>query len=159
GRAAELRHRCRRRLSPIWRLHREDSQGRKARRPTGPAADQIRARDQPQDSQSARRQNLRQSALARRRGDRMRRRELIALLAGAPVAWPLAARAQQAVPVVGFLNSASPDAFAPYVGGFLQGLRDGGYIDGQNVRVEFRWAYGQYDRLPQLAAELVGQQV
>ena len=86
------------------------------------------------------------------------RRAFIAALAAA-AGWPLAARAQHAVPVVGFLNSASPDAFAPYVGGFLQGLRDAGYIDGQNVNVEYRWAYGQYDRLPQLAAELLAQQV
>jgi putative ABC transport system substrate-binding protein len=66
----------------------------------------------------------------------IRRREFIALLGGAAT-WPLAARSQQAaLPVIGFLNSASPDAFAPYVGGFLQGLRDGGYIDEQNVKVE-----------------------
>ena len=88
-----------------------------------------------------------------------RRREFISLLGAAAAGWPLAARAQHAVPVVGFLNSASPDAFAPYVGGFLQGLRDAGYIDGQNVNVEYRWAYGQYDRLPQLAPELLAQQV
>src|SRR5262245_63375055 len=88
----------------------------------------------------------------------MRRRAFILALGGAAT-WPLAAPGQQAVPVVGFLNSASPEAFAPYVGGFLKGLRGEGYIDGQNVKVEYRWAYGQYDRLPQLAAELVGQQV
>jgi putative ABC transport system substrate-binding protein len=88
----------------------------------------------------------------------MRRREFITLVGAA--AWPFAVRAQQAaMPVVGFLNSASPDAFAPYVAGFLQGLRDADYIDGQNVKVEYRWGYGQYDRLPQLAAELAGQQV
>ena len=90
----------------------------------------------------------------------MKRRELISLLGSALVTAPFAARAQPpAIPVAGFLNSASPDAFAPYVAGFLQGLREAGYVDGQNVKVEYRWAYGQYDHLPQLAAELVRQHV
>jgi putative ABC transport system substrate-binding protein len=91
---------------------------------------------------------------------RIRRREFIRFLGSGVAAWPLAARAQQpAMPVIGFLNSASPEAFAPYVAGFLQGLREGGYVDGQNVKVEYRWAQGRYDHLPQLATELVGQEV
>ena len=87
----------------------------------------------------------------------MRRREFIALLSGAAT-WPFAAHAQQPMPVVGFLNSGSFQAGSS-VAGFLQGLKETGYIDGQNLMIEFRWAEGHYNRLPALAAELVHRQV
>jgi ABC-type uncharacterized transport system substrate-binding protein len=89
----------------------------------------------------------------------MRRREFLGMLGGAAAAWPLAASAQQVMPVIGLLHPTSPDTLADRLRGFHRGLKDIGYVEGDNVTIVYRWAEGQNDRLPALAAELVRRQV
>jgi putative ABC transport system substrate-binding protein len=86
------------------------------------------------------------------------RRKFLATLLGGAAAWPLAARAA-AMPMIGFLGGESPDLWANFVRAFQQGLHETGYVEGQNVTIEYRWAEGQYDRLPSLAADLVQHKV
>lgn len=92
-------------------------------------------------------------------GGRMRRREFIVSMAGAIIAWPLAARAQRPMPVVGYLSGATPAGAAHLLAAFKRGLAETGFVEGRNLHVEYRWAEGQYDRAPDFAADLVRRRV
>src|SRR5262249_4301425 len=124
----------------------------------GHAVDQIRVRDQPQDREGARGQILRQRAVARRRGDRVKRREFITLLGGV-AAWPVAARAQQRskIPRIGYLDPLSRSNRMAVGWGetFRSGLHDLGYVENKNIMIEYRWSEGKYEQLAALTAELV----
>jgi putative ABC transport system substrate-binding protein len=90
----------------------------------------------------------------------MRRRDFITLLGSGAVGWPLAARAQQAaIPVVGLVHTLSPESVPHFVAAFQQGLKEVGYVEGQNLAVEYRWAQGRYDRLPGIIDDLVRRRV
>jgi putative ABC transport system substrate-binding protein len=89
----------------------------------------------------------------------MRRRDFIAAIIGSATEWPLAVRAQQAMPVIGFLNAAFASGYSGPLSAFLKGLGETGYTDGQNVTIQYRWAEGHNDRLPAMAADLVRSQV
>src|SRR3977135_3871892 len=136
------------------------SQGREAGRPAGDAVHQVRVRHQPQDRQGARPDRAARPAGRRRRGDRVRRREFITLVGGGVASGPLAARAQQAaMPVIGYLGTSSREMTQRFVAAFLLSLKEAGFIEGQNVAIEYRWADDQYDRLSAMAADLVRRQV
>jgi putative ABC transport system substrate-binding protein len=141
--------------------YRQVGQGRQAHRPAGRAADQVRVRHQPANCAGAWHPGARNAVGHGRRGDPMiRRRDFIAGL-GSAAAWPLMARAQRpAMPVIGFLSAQSAELdHKNFTIPFLQGLKETGYVDGQNVAVEYGYAENQYDRLPALAADLVRRRV
>src|SRR5262249_22891941 len=125
----------------------------------GFATDQVRAENQSENRQGAGPCRTSLSACPRRRGDRVRRREFILFWGGVAAAWPIAVQAQQRVPTIGYISSRSIQADAPLVAAARRGLREIGYVEGQNVAIEFRWGEGDYARQEALTADLVRRQV
>ena len=141
-------------------LRRSNRQGRETRRSGDRAADEIRTDHQPEDREGVGRHDPAVAPRPRRRGDRMKRRTLVATLGGAALVWPRATRAQHGpMPVIGFLGSASAAPWEKRLRAFHQGLGETGYIEGKNVAIEYRWAETHVDRLPALAAELAQRRV
>src|SRR5438270_392552 len=155
----QLRSEPHRLVPPGRRLCRKDPQRRQAGRSASPAADHIRAGHQSRDRQNARPHRAAINPRPRRRGHRMRRRELMMLLGGAVTAAPALRAEQKAMPVIGFLSAFSPGPAAPFAAGVRRGLSETGYVEGQSVTIEYRWAEDHYDRLPALAADPVGRKV
>src|SRR5262249_42001292 len=145
-------------VSTRGRLCRQDSARGEACRPAGRAADQVRSHRKPYDRQGAWPRCAANAARPRRRGDRMNRRNFITLV-GAAAAWPLAARAQQPTPVIGFLGASTPETNLERMRAFHLGLKETGYIEGDNVTILQRWAENHVDRLPDLAADLARRRV
>jgi len=125
----------------------------------GPGANQVRTGDQSQDREGTWHNSAAVASRQCQRGDRMRRREFIKVIAASAAGWPIAARAQSAMPVVAFLRTGSADIESRNVAAFRKGLNETGYVEGQNVTVEYHWLESPYDRLPRLIADLVHRQV
>ena len=142
------------------RLCRAHTAGREARRSAGPAPTKFELVLNLKTAKALGLEVPPIAARARRRGDRVKRREFITLLGGAAAAWPLAARAQQRGDAGDrAVSSVTARQWAPFITAFLQGLNEVGFVEGQNVATEQRWAEGQYDRLPAMAADFIQHQV
>src|SRR6516164_5604189 len=139
------------------RVCRQTGQGGRAVRLANRAADKVRAHFKSKNRKKNRPDDPRSDLAARRRGDRMMRRREFIMLVGAAVAWPLAARAQQAgkLPTIGYLGTAGASAWAPWTAAFVQRLHELGWIDGRTVAIQYRWAEGRAEHLAEIAGELV----